>query len=324
MSKQTCLIIFAALFAAFPAFAGTNVLVANIDQNIGEYVSAILSSNGSNIFRLVMAVATFLLFTCLVIEVVKFIGGDVDWVSIATLIIIWFGTMAFIASYFSVTEVIKHIFIEVQEEFQYLTIGSRDKMFLSDFIDRTLLQAIQAPDVGFTDSIWMWLMAALWGIVSVILQFCFYLSDVYATLGISLAQMIGVLFIPFVIAPWTRKIFDGWFQFFIGLGICGIILRLTCLLAMLIMKASINAAGSFENPGQSFMDGNYNVTAPIVITMDNIELLIALIVFGIMACVLVLSSFAFAKQLASGVGSASGAASNGAKALAVKAIKLVI
>ena len=132
MSKQTCLIIFAALFFAFPAFAGTNVLVANIDQNIGEYVSAILSANGSNIFRLVMAIATFLLFTCLVIEVVKFIGGDVDWVSIATLIIIWFGTMAFIASYFTVTETIKHIFIEVQEEFQYLTIGSRDKMFLSD------------------------------------------------------------------------------------------------------------------------------------------------------------------------------------------------
>lgn len=324
MSKQGYLIIFAALFLAFPAFAGTNVLVANIDQNIGEYVSAILSANGSNIYRFVMAVATFLLFMCLVIEVAKFIAGDVDWVSTATLIIIWFGTMAFIASYFTVTEVIKHVFIELQEEFQYLTVGSRDKMFLSDFIDRTLLQAIQAPDVGFTDSIWMWFVTFAWGIVSLILQVCFYLSDVYATLGIALAQMVGVLFIPFVIAPWTRKIFDGWFQFFVGWGICGIILRLTCLLAMLVMKASINAAGSFENPGASFMDGNYNVTAPLVITGDNIELLIALVVFGIMSCILVLSSFAFAKQLAAGVGSASGAATNGAKALAVKAIKLVI
>ncbi|WP_097764831.1 conjugal transfer protein TrbL [Escherichia coli] len=324
MSKQTYLVIFAALFIAFPAFAGTNVLVAKIDQNIGEYVSAILSANGSNIYRLVMAIATFLLFMCLVIEVAKFISGDADWVSTATLIIIWFGTMAFIASFFTVTEVIKHIFIDIQEEFQYLTIGSRDKMFLSDFIDRTLLQAIQAPDVGFTDSIWMWFMAIMWGFVSIILQFCFYLSDVYATLGISLAQMVGVLFIPFVIAPWTRKIFDSWFQFFIGWGVCGIILRLTCLLAMLVMKASINAAGSFENPGANFMDENYNVMSPIVITMDNIELLVALVVFGIMSCVLVLSSFAFAKQLASGVGSASGAATNSAKALAVKAIKLVI
>lgn len=324
MSKKAYWLICAALLIVFPAYAGSNLLVQNIDSNIGEYVSAILSSNGSDIFKLVMAIATFLLFMCLVIEVIKFIAGDVDWVATLTLIIIWFGTMAFIASYFVVTETIKHIFIEIEETFQYLTVGSRDKMFLSDFIDRTLLQAIQAPDVGFTDSIYMWFVTFLWGLISIILQLCFYLSDVYVTLGISLAQMVGVLFIPFVIAPWTRSIFDGWAKFFIGWGICGILLRLTCLLAMLVMKASINAAGSFENPGVAFVNSNYDVSAPLVITSDNIELLLALIVFGIMSCVLVLSSFSFAKQLASGVGSASSMATNGAKSLAVKAITLIV
>lgn len=324
MSKKAFLLICATLFIAFPAFAGSNALVENIDSNIAEYVSAILSENGSDIYKIVMAIATFLLFICLVVEISKFIAGDADWVSTATLIIIWFGTMAFIAGYFAVTDTIKHVFIEIQETFQFLTIGSRDKMFLSNFIDRTLLQAVQAPDVGFTDTIYMWFVTFVWGFISLILQFCFYLSDVYATLGIALAQMIGVLFIPFVIAPWTRSIFDGWAKFFIGWGICGIVLRVTCLLAMLIMKASINAAGSFENPGVAFIDSNYNVTAPLVVTEDNIGLLMSLIVFGLMSCVLVLSSFGFAKQLASGVGSASSVASGGAKALAVKAIKLII
>jgi len=324
LSKKACVFICAALFVAFPAFAGTNALVQNIDTNIGQYVDSVLSANGSDIFKLVMAIATFLLFICLVTEVIKFIVGDVDWTATATLIIIWFGTMAFIGSYFAVTEVVKHVFIEIEETFQFLTVGSRDKMFLSNFIDRTILQAVQAPDVGFTDTIYMWFVTFVWGLISLILQFCFYLSDVYVTLGISLAQMIGVLFIPFVIAPWTRSIFDGWAKFFIGWGICGVLLRLTCLLAMLVMKASINAAGSFENPGVAFIDSNYNVSAPLVITEDNIGLLIALIVFGLMSCVLVLSSFGFAKQLASGVGSASGAATNGAKAMAVKAIKLII
>ncbi|HFQ9467579.1 TPA: conjugal transfer protein TrbL [Escherichia coli] len=324
MSEYRKFFILAMLFVVSPAFAGSNALVQNINQNIDEYVSAILSSSGSDIYTLVMAIATFLLFMCLVIEIGRFVMGEPNWVSAVTLIIVWFGTMAFIAGYSTVTNTIKYAFIEIQDTFQYLTIGSSDKMFLSNFIDKVFLQAVQAPDVGFTDSAYMWFITMAWALISLILQFCFYLSDVYATLGISLAQMVGVLFIPFIIAPWTRGVFDGWAKFFIGWGICGIILRLTCLLAMLVMKASINAAGSFENPGVAFIDSNYNVAAPLVVTEDNLGLFSALIVFGLMSCVMVLSSFAFAKQLASGVGSASSAATSGAKALAVKAIKLVI
>ncbi|NQD64128.1 conjugal transfer protein TrbL, partial [Enterobacter sp. CM29] len=164
----------------------------------------------------------------------------------------------------------------------------------------------------------------IWGVVSLLLQVAFYLADVYVTLGYALARIIGVLFVPFLVAPWTRRIFDGWVRFFVGFGVCGILLRLTCILAMLVMKATINVAGSFENPGAALINSNYDVTAPLVVADDNISLLIAIIAFGIISCVMIFSSFGFAKTLAAGVGSASNAVTSVAKSAAVKAVAALI
>lgn len=324
MSKNRALIFLFGMFAIFPAFAIDNALTQKIDANINEYINSVLSSSGSDIYVFVMAVATFLMFVCAVGEILKFIAGRADWVAMLTLVILWFVTMAFITSYGMVTDTVKYAFNEMADTFQYLTIGSRDRMFLSNFIDRVINQAVQAPDVGFTDTIYMWAITIIWAVISLFLQVAFYLSDVYVTLGVGLAQMIGVLFIPFLIAPWTRSIFDGWVRFMIGWGICGIILRLTCLLTMLVMKATINAAGDFQNPGTALINSNYDISAPLVVTDENLGLLIAIIVFGFISCVMIFSSFTFAKMLSSGVGSASNAATNTAKKLAVQAVKALV
>ncbi|AJB84471.1 TPA: type IV secretion system protein [Klebsiella pneumoniae] len=324
MSKNKILIILIGIFAVFPAFALDNAVTQKIDANINEYVNAVLSSSGSDIYVFVMAVATFLMFVCAVGEIIKFIYGQADWVAIFTLIIVWFVTMALITSYGMVTDTVKYAFNELADTFQYLTIGSKDRMFLSNFIDRVINQAVQAPDVGFTDTIYMWAITIIWAVISLFLQVAFYLSDVYVTLGIALAQMIGVLFIPFLIAPWTRGIFDGWVRFMIGWGVCGIVLRLTCLLTMLVMKATINAAGDFQNPGTALINSNYDVSAPLVVTDENLGLLIAIIVFGFISCVMIFSSFTFAKMLSSGVGDTGKAVNNTAKKLAAQAIKALI
>lgn len=324
MSKNRLLIFLFGMFAIFPAFAIDNALTQKIDENINEYINTVLSSSGSDIYVFVMAVATFLMFVCAVGEILKFIAGHADWVAMLTLVILWFVTMALITSYGMVTDTVKYAFNEMADTFQYLTIGSRDRMFLSNFIDKVIGQAIQAPDVGFTDTIYMWFLAFVWGVISLLLQVAFYLSDVYVTLGIGLAQVIGVLFIPFLIAPWTRSIFDSWFRFMIGWGICGIVLRLTCLLTMLVMKATINAAGDFQNPGEALITSNYDISAPLVVTDENLGLLIAIIAFGFISCIMIFSSFTFAKMLGSGVGSLSNVATDTAKKMAAKAIKALL
>ncbi|MEN4758270.1 type IV secretion system protein [Pantoea agglomerans] len=307
-----------------PVFAISNQLTKEIDNNVQEYIDAVFSASGSDIFLLVSAIATFLFFMVIVGEIIKFIMGNADWVAAFTAVILFIATLAFIASYGPFTYVIKGAFEDLGNVFQFLIVGSKDKMFLSDFIDRTITQAVQAPDVGFTDTIWMWAVTIIWAVVSLFLQIAFYLADVFVTLGYSLARMVGVLFIPFLIAPWTRKIFDGWVRFYIGWGVCSILLRLTSLLSMLVMKATINAAGKFENPASMMIDGNFNVTAPLVITDENLSLLWAIIVFGIISCIMIFSSFGFAKMLCSGVGSASNGATNMAKSAAVKAVTVIL
>ncbi|EKN5159582.1 TPA: type IV secretion system protein [Yersinia enterocolitica] len=324
MSKNKILLFLVGILSAFPAFAVNNAVTVEIDKNISEAISAVMSSSGSDIYVIVMAIATFLMFVCIVAEILRFIAGDVNWVSIFTLVILWFVTMALITSYSMVTDAIKYAMNEIADVYQYLVIGSRDKMFLSNFIDGVITKAIQAPDVGFTDAIFMWALTIVWAIISLLLQVAFYLSDVYVTLGVALAQLIGVLFIPFLIAPWTRGIFDSWFRFLIGWCICGIVLRITCLLSMIVMKATINAIGALENPGSAFIASNYDISAPLVVTDENIGVLVAVIVFGIISCIMIFSSFTFAKSLGSGVGSASNSASNAAKKIAVQAVKALI
>ncbi|ERK05600.1 hypothetical protein L580_3310 [Serratia fonticola AU-P3(3)] len=329
MSKNRMLILLCSMFLAFPAYAANNKLTQKIDQNINEYLDAVLSSSGSDIYVYVMAFATFLMFVCAVGEILKFIMGEPDWVAAFTLIILWFITMALISSYGMVTSTIKYAFGELADTFQYLTIGNKDPMFLSTFIDNVIGKAIQAPDTGITDTIFMWAITIVWAILSIILQAAFYLTDVYITLGLALAQMVGVLFIPFLIAPWTRSIFDGWVRFFIGWGVFGLVLRITCLLTMLVMKATINAAGSFDFTipnvtNTDLINANYEVIRPLIITDANLELLIAIIIFGFISCLMIFSAFSFAKALSSGVGSASDAANGAAKKMAATAAKMLI
>lgn len=324
MSKSNVLIILLGALAAFPALAIDNALTERIDANINEYIGAVLSNSGSDIYLFVMAVATFLMFVCAAGEILKFIAGKADWEAMFTLVILWIVTLALITAFALVTDTIKYAFNELADTFQFLMVGSRDKLFLSNFIDNVITQGIQTPDVGFTDAVYMWAVTIIWAVISLLLQVAFYLSDVYATLGMGLAQILGVLFIPFLIAPWTRGIFDGWVKFFIGWGVCGLVLRITCLMSMLVMKASINAAGDFENPGSALINSHFDISAPLVVTDENLSLLIAIIVFGFISCVMIFSSYSFAKMLASGVGSASNAATSAAKQVAAQAVKALI
>ncbi|NQD63301.1 conjugal transfer protein TrbL, partial [Enterobacter sp. CM29] len=199
MKKLLAIFLMTFLFAQ-SAFAANSVMSDEIDKEVQNYVDAIFSSNGSDIFLFVTAILTFLFFMCVVIELVKFINGNADWIAFLALVFLYFATVALIASYGPFTQVIKGVFEGLGETFQFLIVGSRDKMFLSNFIDNVITKAVQAPDVGFTDSIYMWCVTIIWGVVSLLLQVAFYLADVYVTLGYALARIIGVLFVPFLVA----------------------------------------------------------------------------------------------------------------------------
>ncbi|HFQ5986609.1 TPA: conjugal transfer protein TrbL, partial [Yersinia enterocolitica] len=71
MSKNKILLFLVGILSAFPAFAVNNAVTVEIDKNISEAISAVMSSSGSDIYVIVMAIATFLMFVCIVAEILR-------------------------------------------------------------------------------------------------------------------------------------------------------------------------------------------------------------------------------------------------------------
>ena len=115
--------------------------------------------------------------------------------------------------------------------------------------------------------------------------------------GYALAKMIGLIFIPFIIHPLTRSSFNAWLRFFVGFVILSVLLRMTTILLALLIKAQLSSVVDFDSNWQPIGAVTLKAGSPFMTSC---------VATGFVGIMFVLSSFSFANQLGSGVGSGAG------------------
>ena len=289
----------------------------SIKESMEEYIDKLLGTH-NDIYLLVMAIATFIFFVSCFKGISAWIfNADTSYiVELITCSILYIGVVSFISQYYTLTNWLQNGFEEVANLYQYYVTGNNSGTFLSDFITEVFSKAIRTKDFGILESARTIFLGFTWYVIAWILQFTFYLADAFDTLGFATAQLIGVIFIPFIISPATRGIFDSWFKFFCGWGIAAIMLKVTATVAVILIKASVNSIGESLDSNANIISDSYDVQYTVFLSPDNLAVITALEIYAVVCVFLVLSSFGIAKALSGNIGSVSGSAVGGATRMA--------
>lgn len=328
INNMTVAVVF--LFTPFYVLAGTgSAMRSQFHSGVNEVVNDILNGPDSDIRVWTMAVAIFLAVVTAFVYFWKFVQDGGALLDLLTLAVMFIFTLALTGAYTTVVDTISGAFSATANEMQRLALGDTSPDFFTNFVEDVVMKAIASPSVDFTDGMNMIGVALMWEVCSAVLEVAIYLADVWIDVGTAVAKVTGILFIPLLVAPATRSVFDGWFKFYIGWGLAGIVLKVTSIITMVMIRASINAAGKFKNGDildgvPDIITGKDTVSGVLQITGDNINLLKDICAYSIIAAIMVFSCFIFAFMMGSGVGSTSQGLNNMAVRIAKKAAKSLL
>lgn len=298
---------------------GSPEALRNVFENtVTDYVQTILAGN-NDVFDFSMLLIMTLVMILAFQEIAIFMMDGLDMERIASAVIMVFATLGIWMVYPTFVDVLWEAGEGLSLSFQEIATGNRDPMFLSKWMTHTLSRLLTEDISLWTAAIDTLLLTVGWSITSLLLQFVMYMVGMWAVWGLTLAKVIGVIFVPFLILPQTRSLFDGWLRFLVGFLVLLIILRITGVLAALTMQAQFESIGlACHNHAQlcigtSVLTGSGN-------DFDRSDF----IVTGLLAVLFVFSSFGFAAALSSGVGGGSNGITRSVAALAKKAATLLL
>ncbi|MFA1563023.1 type IV secretion system protein [Aliivibrio fischeri] len=243
-------------------------------------------------------------------EVAKFMlkGIDIDSITHSTLMV--FATLLIIASYQTLFDNANAFFDEIGLSIQESATGARDPFFLFNWVTHAF-NSMYGEDVSFFmmpvgDVIY----AGLWYLVALVLQIMMFAISSWAVWSLALAKILGILFVPLLIHPTTRSVFDGWFKFTLGSFMLLIVLRATGALSALAIQAQFQSIGLMmcgDALNFATCSGTDRVTNTSMMSTDAADL----IVTGIMAILLIGSSMGLTATLIGGLASPSKAMTRG-------------
>ena len=278
-------------------------------QSITRFVDMLI--NNGDISWFATAILVVLLVILYFTEVAKFMLTGIDKESIIQSTIMVFATLLIIASYQLLFDNLHVLFDEIGLSIQEAATGKRDPFYLFNWVTYSLT-TMYNEDVSF------WSMpvgdviyAGLWYLVAIALQLVMFLISSWAVWTLSLAKILGVLFIPLLIHPSTRNLFDGWFKFTLGSLMLLIVLRTTGAISALAIQAQFQSIGLMvcgDALNFSSCNGVDRLQNTTMMGADFIDL----IVTGLMAILLIGSSIGLTAALVGGIESPSRAASSGA------------
>ncbi|MCU8961137.1 hypothetical protein ACO0J9_13040 [Pseudomonas aeruginosa] len=269
------------------------------DGALATFVNGIMQDTNNDIYTWSWMMFLALAFLLLFIELVKFIFEGFNAVSHLEALCYLFITMGLMAGYNAFTEAIWGVGVGLSNGYQQYLVGNTDNFFLSQWIHKAT-GAVVLDDLDLFDSIRLILYTVQWTVICALLDVVFWLAAMWAEFGYALAKITGLIFVPFLLLPMTRPLFDGWFKFFCGFVFLLIILKATMVVAAITIKAIL------ESLGVSF-SGDYGDPAQVVqIAKENMYLLLDASAMLLIAILFILSSFAFASMIAGGVGNLSG------------------
>lgn len=303
---------FVPLVVVSPAEAALSTTMRGIfDGALSDFVTGILSDADNSLY--IWAWMVFL--TCSVIlivaEVSKFIFNGIDPVSHITAIFFFFVTLGLMESYDGFTGAIWNAGIGIGNGYQEYLVGNTDNFFLVQWAMKAL-GAVVLEELSIFDSIRIVLYGINWIILSGLIEVVMWLAALWAHFGYALAKIVGLVFIPFLLLPQTRPLFDSWFKFFCGFVVLTIILKATSAVVAISIKATL------EGIGVQF-DGDFgDPTTLVEIGKEELYILSDVNAMLLIAILFILSSFVFAGMLANGVGNVSGSLGQAANMVARK------
>lgn len=277
------------------------------------FVTGIMSGSDnpvSNFAWMIFAAFAFILF---VIEVIKFIWQGNQTESHMIALCMFFITFMIMGSYDGFTEGIWGIAVGISDGYQEQLVGNTDNFFLSQWMHKTFA-AVVVEDLSMWDSLKLLSYMSMWTAAGVLLDAVAYLAAMWADFGYAVGKVVGFVFIPCLLLPATRNLFDGWFKFFTGFGFLLIVLKATMVVAAIAVKAIVGTLGvKFGGAGFAGEPTAVNIGVEELYKLADAAAMLFI------AALFVLSSFAFASALAGGLGNISGGLGTAAS-LAVKKV----
>lgn len=297
-----------------PAEAALSDSMRNVfSGELKSFVTGIMSGSDnpvSNFAWMIFAAFAFILF---VIEVIKFIWQGNQTESHMIALCMFFITFMIMGSYDGFTSGIWGIAVGISDGYQEQLVGNTDNFFLSQWMHKTFA-AVVVEDLSMWDSLKLLSYMTMWTAAGVLLDAVAYLAAMWADFGYAVGKVVGFVFIPCLLLPATRNLFDGWFKFFTGFGFLLIVLKATMVVAAIAVKAIVGTLG-VKYAGAGFAGEPTAVT----IGVNELYKLADAAAMLFIAALFVLSSFAFASALAGGLGNISGGLGTAA-GLAVKKV----
>jgi type IV secretory pathway VirB6-like protein len=308
-----CVVVFSIGFSPDANATLSDTMRGIFSNNLNSYVVGIMAdpANPINNWSSMMFITLSVLLVLR--EVMIFIFDGVNAASHLEAIIYFFATLAIWQFYGSFTDAIWGVGVGISDGFQEYLVGNTDSFFLSQWINKSMM-AVSLEEVDMFDAVRLIAYSLGWSVVSGILDLLAWVASVWAFMGYALAKVLGLFFVPFLLLPSTRGLFDKWVQFFVGFVFLLIMLKATLVITAMVVQSALGELGltwtvDYGDP-----------VAVITIAKERFFILMDTTIMMILGILLIISSFVFAGMLSSGVGSTSGALGSMAK----KAIRKVI
>jgi len=277
-------------------------------SSINAFVNTLSSHPDIQHFALLLV--TTLIVLVYFTEVAKFMltGFELESVVQSTLMV--FVTLSLLGGFIVVFDTLYETLDNLGLLILKIGTGNSDTFYLSKWVSKSLVYLygedtsiwnMSATDMAYT---------LLWHIVAFVLQVAMYLIGSWAVWTLALAKILAILFIPFLVHPATRPLFDGWMKFTIGSLLLLVVLRAVGVLVALGLRAQFQAIGLLSCGSVEFSSCTYGTRQAVAsaMSMGDIGDTMVTMLIGI---TLVLSSIGIAGGIAGNIASPSKAVSRG-------------
>ena len=254
-------------------------------------VDIMLNDAGSNVAKMNDIVIRALYIMVLFFAVVRYMAYGVTIEGTIPPVFIAFILGILSETYFIWTDGIYQFFHFMGISIQETVVGNGDDYFLSKYT-KALWDRLSFQPVDIFDSIEYVIMFFIVFVMQLILQAVIAVAEIYAEFGVALAQIIGPVFLPFILHPSTRGIFDKWLGVLIGFAIFAFILRAVGVVYSLYTMSLIDQ-----------FNANRTIDETVLIdpTGDG-AIMLALLINSIVGILFVLGAGKISGAIAGGIG----------------------
>ncbi len=267
-----------------PAAANLSVF----DNEIKTIVNTAMKPT-SDLGKIAWSLWSTFVFILVFRTVAMFMFRGLDLTDILVMLLQIFASLIMMNTYEALTRMIWDGFGSIGFAIQNIALGNSDPYFMAIYVHEAFAM-VDLGKVDIFDAMGTIFWYAIFIVLSAFLELMLYVGSSWALWGYSLAKLIGLVFVPFMLLESTRNIFDGWFKLFIGFVIYNMLVRVVMVLFCVFIKATLG-----------------HPTTPIVMEASASPEIITLVTFMLTGILLTLSVSGFAAIIAGGFTSPSAA-----------------